>query len=100
MLNTFYRERYIEHPKYNPPERFEHWKKHVVGEFIPELGSDGHTVKIIEQRTPSVFFEIIAEGTRNNPSFTIAFGSGDENGLLAFKLAEMISQGMLEVYKG
>lgn len=93
----FYTKRYISHPDYHPPSRFNQWENHDVGSYFAEEGSDGHNTKIFEQRTPATFWSVLVEPNKTSPGYVIYFGSGDENGYLAFRLAELIANGSVEI---
>lgn len=95
MLDDFYTKRYIQHPDYHPPARFNHFEYHEVGKYDAGEQSDGHDTKILEMRCPSTFFTVIAFPNDNSNGFKVDFGSGDDLGLDAFRIAKLISDGML-----
>lgn len=99
MLDRFYTNRYIDHPDYRPPSRFNAWENHEVGKYTASDDSDGHNTKVFEQRTPATFWSVVVEKTDRNKGYVISFGSGDDNGHLAFEIAKLISEGMMEIYE-
>lgn len=86
--------------RYTPPEKWEHCKSYVVARYKKEVGGDGHDVEILETRAPARFYTIRALPSKNSidearPGF--ALGTGSSMGELAVKIAEAISEGMLDI---
>lgn len=79
---------------YCPPPTFEHAKRTLVG-AITAKNEDGNDVTIYETRMPARFFSIDVGG-----EYTIHTGSGDVELLkLVFTMADMLTNGMLDIEK-